>query len=218
VTYPNGVIGFAEGSFMNLGTSLGLYAAVTKEPSTELVSPDSERFYVGFHSFTRSKLHARFCIWAALEPRAAGQAFNVVNGDVESWRTLWPKLAKRFGLRVKPDQLAKPPGEEGAVMELAEKPPVADMAAELGLVGSRMVQQGKVEQRVDLMKWSKREDVRKAWEKVAEREGLSKDALEKATWGFLGFVLGRNYDLVIDMSKARTLGWTGWDLNLFFFM
>ena len=65
------------------------------------------------------------------------------------------------------------------------------------------------------MKWSKREDVRKAWEKVAEREGLSK-ALEKATWGFLGFVLGRNYNLVTDMSKARKLGWTGRVLIFFF--
>lgn len=52
--------------------------------------------------------------------------------------------------------------------------------------------------------------MRKAWEKVAEREGLSKDALEEATWGFLGFVLGRNYNLVTDMSKARKLGWTGY--------
>lgn len=60
------------------------------------------------------------------------------------------------------------------------------------------------------MKWCKREDVRKAWEKAAEREGLSKDALEKAAWGFLGFVLGRNYDLAIDMSKARRLVWTGY--------
>ena len=83
---------------MSLGTALGLYAAVT-----ELVFPGSERFHVGFDSFMCSKLHARFCVWAALEPRAAGQAFNVVNGDVESWQTLWPKLVKRFGLRVKLD-------------------------------------------------------------------------------------------------------------------
>ena len=102
-------------------------------------------------------------------------------------------------------------------MELAEKPPVADMAAGLGLVGSRMVEQRKAEQRVGLMKWSKREDVRKAWERVAEREGLSKDELAKATWGFLGFMLGRNYNLVTDMSKARKLGWTGWVLIFFRF-
>jgi hypothetical protein len=132
VTYPNDAIGFAGGNFMNLGTALGLYAAVAKELDTELVSPGSERFYVGFDSFTCSKLHARFCVWAALEPRAAGQAFNVANGDVESWQMLWPKLAKRFGLCVKPDQFAKPPGKDGAVIELVEKPPAAGMAGEFG--------------------------------------------------------------------------------------
>ena len=42
--------------------------------------------------------------------------------------------------------------------------------------------------------------------------------LEKATWGFLRFVLGRNYDLAIDMSKARKLGWSRWVLIFFFFM
>ena len=145
VAYPNDVIGFAEGNFMSLGTALGLYAAMTEELGTELVFPSSERFDVGFDSFTCSKLHARFCVWAALEPRAAGQAFNVVNGDVESLQTLWPKLAECFGLRVKPDQFAKLPGKDGAVMELVEKPPVADMAAESGLVGSRIMQQWKTE-------------------------------------------------------------------------
>ena len=70
---------------MNLGIALGLYAAMTKEFGTDFVFPGSERFYVGFDSFTCSKLHARFCVWAALEPCAAGQAFNVVNGDVEGW-------------------------------------------------------------------------------------------------------------------------------------
>ena len=44
---------------------------------------------------------------------------------------LWLELAKRFGLCVKPDQFAKPP--------------VADMAAELGLVGSRIVQREEAE-------------------------------------------------------------------------
>ena len=29
-------------------------------------------------------------------------------------------------------------------------------------------------------------------------------------WAFAGFVLGRNYDLVISMSKARAAGWTGY--------
>lgn len=58
--------------------------------------------------------------------------------------------------------------------------------------------------------WSQREDVKEAWAKLVERQGLEKDGLEKATWGFLGFVLGREYNLVISMSKARKLGWNGY--------
>jgi hypothetical protein len=61
-----------------------------------------------------------------------------------------------------------------------------------------------------LEKWSQRSDVVQAWERIAEKHGLQKDAFEKATWDFLGFVLGRKYDLVISMSKARKAGWTGY--------
>lgn len=39
---------------------------------------------------------------------------------------------------------------------------------------------------------------------------MEKDSFSNATWSFLDFVLGRNFDLVISMSKARKLGWTGY--------
>jgi len=95
-----------------------------------------------------------------------------------------------------------------SVMKLAEKPPIADMAAELGLEGN--TRQCEVQQKIDLLKWSQREDVQKAWDKLQAGHGLEKDAFEKATWGFLGFVLGRDYNIVISMSKARKLGGTGY--------
>jgi hypothetical protein len=41
-------------------------------------------------------------------------------------------------------------------------------------------------------------------------EALKKEAFEKATWDFLGFVLGRTYNVVSSMSKARNAGWTGY--------
>ena len=44
-----------------------------------------------------------------------------------------------------------------------------------------------------------------------KKKGLEKDGLEKATWDFLGFVLRRNYNLVIGMGKAREFGWTGYN-------
>ena len=242
VTYPNDVIGFAEGNFMNLASAIGLYATITKEMGQDLVFPGSPAFYTRFDTFTASKLHAQFVVWAAREPRAMNQAFNVVNGDVESWMNLWPKVAAYFGVKVKPDQFVdaasklygeaqhesgsvsklaewagvkskQPEGEakEGSsVMKLEPRPPIADSADKLGVQGLQITQQSQVEALVDLPTWSQREDVQAAWQKLAEREGLEKEAFDKATWTFLGFVLGRNYDVVSSMSKARAAGWTGY--------
>jgi nucleoside-diphosphate-sugar epimerase len=228
VTYPNDVIGFATGNFMNLALTLALYATVTKELGQDLVFPGSPDFYTKFDCFTSSKLHAQFCTWAALEPRAANQAFNVHNGDTESWQNLWPKVASHFGLKVKPDQFASAnagylgsaasklgissstTGYESTSAQLNPKPPISTLAPTLGLANHPLTEPSKVEQQIDLIKWSQRNDVKEAWARVAERDGLQQDVFEKATWGFLGFVLGRAFDLVIGMSKARKAGWTGY--------
>lgn len=208
VTYPNDVIGVAKGNFMNLATSLGLYCAISKELDGNLMFPGSKKFYTCFDSFTYSRLHAQFNLWAAMEPRCANQAFNVVNGDNESWQNMWPKLARRFHCHIPRNQFEVDVGKGAdSVTKLAEKPPIADHAAAIGLEGQ--TPQNVVEQKIDLIKWSQREDVKKAWEKLAQRDGLEKCSFEKATWGFLGFVLGRDYNVVISMSKARRLGWTG---------
>ena len=132
--------------------------------------------------------------------------FNAVNGDVQSWQTLWPRVARRFGCLIPADQFARPAPLPSS-FPLADRPPLFDYAATAGLAGR--VKQSVVELRVDLVKWSKQPEVRKAWEKVADRNGLDKTSFDKATWFFLGFVLGRPYDTVISMSKARKFGWTG---------
>ncbi|KAG8529157.1 uncharacterized protein KY384_005792 [Bacidia gigantensis] len=209
VTYPNDVIGVAKGNFMNIATSIGLYAAISKELDGNLVFPGSPTFYTMFDSFTYSPLHADFNIWSALEPNCGNQAFNIVNGDTESWQNLWPKIARRFGGHIPRNQFNIGLGEDpSSSVELAERPPIADVAAQIGLENN--VQRGRVEQKCDLIKWSQREDVQKAWERLQERDGLDKDAFAKATWGFLGFVLGRTFSAVISMSKARRYGWTGY--------
>jgi nucleoside-diphosphate-sugar epimerase len=211
VTYPNDVIGFAVGNFMNLSLAIALYTLVSKElsPNEGVTFPGSPTFYTKFDYFTASKLHAEFCAWAALEPRAANQAFNVVNGDAETWQNLWPRVAEYFGTKVKADQFAGV-SDESSSSELAPEPPISVLKEELGLVKTPCLAQSKVEQHVDLIKWSQREDVKEAWKKIAQREGLDEAVFEKSTWDFLGFVLGRSYDLVISMSKARECGWTGY--------
>ncbi|KAK3694203.1 hypothetical protein B0T22DRAFT_451911 [Podospora appendiculata] len=206
VTYPNDVIGFATGNFMNLVSGLGIYAAVSKEMGQDLVFPGSETFYTKFDSFTCSKLHAQFCEWAALEPKAANQAFNVVNGDVQSWQDMWPRVARRFGMKVKADQFV---GEsELADRTTLDTPPLSLVANEIGLEGK--VLPSRVEQRISLVKWSQADEVKQAWSRLAKREGLQEEAMEKATWAFLDFVLGRSFDIVISMSKSREMGWTGY--------
>lgn len=208
VTYPNDVIGFAKGNFMNLAEGLGIYAAVSKELGQNLTFPGSETFYNKFDCFTSSKLHAEFCEWAVLEPKAANQAFNVVNGDIQSWQDMWPRLARRFGMQIQPDQFLAQKSELANKTTLPTKPPISILAKDIGLEGR--IPPSELEQRISLAKWSQQDEVRKAWEKLAEREGLQKDALEKGTWAFVDFVLGRNYDIVASMSKARKLGWTGY--------
>lgn len=207
VTYPNDVIGVAKGNFMNMATSLALYAAISAELSGELEFPGSQTFYNRFDCYTSAKLHAEFNLWAAMEKACENEAFNVVNGDQETWANMWPKLARRYGAKV-PSRQFERPTPDGSARALAEKPPFEDGAAVTGMEG--IVQQGKVEQRIELVKWSQREEVKEAWERIAERQGLEKEGLEKATWGFLGFVLGRNFDIVISMSKARKAGWNGY--------
>lgn len=217
MTYPNDVIGIAKGNFMNLATAVGIYAAVTKELGRPLVFPGSPAFYTRFDCFTHAPLHARFNIWAALAPASAvgNQAFNVVNGDAESWQNMWPKLAAKFGINVpasmfSADQVDGKFGDDGLVMPLMKRPPFAEFAAGCGLEGSKQVAQSRVEGTIDLVKWSQRSEVKEAWTRLARRHELESGALEGATWGFLNFVLGRNFDLVISMSEARKAGWTGY--------
>jgi nucleoside-diphosphate-sugar epimerase len=37
-------------------------------------------------------------LWAAASPSARNQAFNISNGDVFTWESIWPALAKFFNL------------------------------------------------------------------------------------------------------------------------
>lgn len=204
---------------MNLATAIGLYAAITKELGQPFIFPGDPGFYTGLDCFTYSRLHAEFVLWAANEPKAGNQAFNVVNGDVESWQNLWPRLAHHFGLHIPADQFSSShtgAGEDhelGSVTQLIERPPLADSAREMGILGR--VPRGEIRAYIDLTKWSKKPEVKEAWERLAKREGLQQDAFDKATWAFLNFILGRNYDLVISMNKARKMGFQGfvdtWD-------
>ncbi|OAL50486.1 NAD dependent epimerase/dehydratase family protein [Pyrenochaeta sp. DS3sAY3a] len=208
VTYSNEVLGFTKGNFMNLASTIALYAAVHAELGDELPFPGPEIGYTAFDCFTSSKLHAQFCNWVVHEPQAGNQAFNTVNGDIESWQNLWPKFAQTFGVRVPSDQFSRT-ALDPSETPMGDQAPITFFAASIGLDGSR-IPPSKLRQRTDLKRWSQRSDVQNAWKSLVARFGLHEDALDKATWDFAAYTLGRDFGLVANMNKARALGWDGY--------
>ncbi|KAH9232667.1 hypothetical protein K456DRAFT_1763000 [Colletotrichum gloeosporioides 23] len=215
VTYPNEVIGFAKGNFMNFGTAVAIYAAVQRElGSNELVFPGAEDFYTRVTTFSDARLHGQFCRWAALAPEAANLSFNVVNGDAASWQDLWPRVARYFSLHVPADQFTRP-APAASERKLAARTPFSLSAEAIGVAtssvsGEQKQEQSHIRQRIDLVEWSRSGEVQEAWRRLAAREGLDGDALDRASWAFAGFAWGRDYDVVLSMSRARQLGWTGY--------
>ncbi|KAJ4318875.1 hypothetical protein N0V94_004205 [Neodidymelliopsis sp. IMI 364377] len=207
VTYSNEVLGYTKGNFMNLASTIALYAAVHTELGKELPFPGPEVGYTAFDCFTSSKLHAQFCDWAAFEPKAGNQAFNTVNGDIESWQNLWPKFAQYFGLKVPNNQFSRPAPDPSDVA-MGDRAPLDFVAKDIGLEGR--VKPNRLQQRQDLKRWSQKPEVQDAWKRLAARHGLDEDALDKATWDFGAYALGRDFGLVANMNKARALGWTGY--------
>ncbi|KIW14628.1 hypothetical protein PV08_07412 [Exophiala spinifera] len=213
VTFPQDVIGVAKGNFMNLATAIGLYASVMATlPRGELAFPGSKENYLAFNCWTSAKTHAEFCAWAALEPKAGDEAFNVINGDTESWQNLWPKMAGRYGAKVPANMFPgeKYDGFEATRQELPTPMPLAVYAEAIGLKDEFEGKHSVIHQQIDTTKWAQRPDVVEAWEKLRDRFGLQQDTWDKATWTFVTFLFGRNYSCVASMSKARKLGWTGY--------
>jgi nucleoside-diphosphate-sugar epimerase len=51
---------------------------------------------------TDAGLLAEAMVWAATDPAAANQAYNITNGDMFRWEEMWPKIADYFGVPVAP--------------------------------------------------------------------------------------------------------------------
>lgn len=101
---PQIVFGLAIGAAMILIPAIGAYGAVMREQGRPLgfpggaVSPILEA--------VDADLLAAAIAWAGGEARAgaaANQAFNVTNGDLFVWRSIWPAIADALGMEPGPD-------------------------------------------------------------------------------------------------------------------
>ncbi|MFA7437796.1 SDR family oxidoreductase [Castellaniella sp.] len=101
---PHAVCGFAHGNPMNLVIVLAVYASISRALGLPLRHPGSEASARSLYNVTDSGLLARASIWMATDERAANEAFNITNGDVFRWQSLWSDIAHDFGMDVAPPQ------------------------------------------------------------------------------------------------------------------
>lgn len=92
---PAIIFGESIGSPMNILTAFGVYAALLKEEGKPLHYPGGvETILVA----TDVDLLARAIAWAGGAENAGGEAFNITNGDVFVWSTIWPTIAETLGM------------------------------------------------------------------------------------------------------------------------
>ncbi len=92
---PTVVLGPSYGVAMNVLPVIGAFAAVARETGIPFGYP-------GHIPYPREavdvRLIAEAAAWAAVTPSAANQHFNLTNGEVFSWRDLWPRMARVLGV------------------------------------------------------------------------------------------------------------------------
>ena len=93
---PGIIFGFSPYSMMNLVGTLSVYAAICKHEGAVLRFPGCKAAWDGYSDCSDADLIAEHQIWAAVEPYAKNEAFNVSNGDVFKWKHFWKALAEQF--------------------------------------------------------------------------------------------------------------------------
>ncbi|MGH9094380.1 MAG: short-chain dehydrogenase, partial [Acidimicrobiales bacterium] len=98
---PQIVVGPNTGVVMNLPPVIGAYAAICKEEGRPFGFPGGVPWVL---EAVDCRLVAGAIRWAADASGAAGEHFNLTNGEVFSWRDLWPAFAEELGVEPGPDQ------------------------------------------------------------------------------------------------------------------
>ncbi|RFU33096.1 hypothetical protein B7463_g3232, partial [Scytalidium lignicola] len=105
VIRPQAIIGATQKpNGMNSALTLALYFLICKELGTKAPMPTNQIFWHGLDDLAYAPLIADLSIFASTTPGCANEAFNISNGDVFSWKQMWPRVAQYFGAEADPDQ------------------------------------------------------------------------------------------------------------------
>lgn len=97
---PPMVVGGAIGAAMNVAPVLGAYSAICREEGRPLGFPGGAPYV---WEALDSRVLAKAFVWAARSPQARNEIFNLSNGDVFDWRSVWPAIADALGVEVGED-------------------------------------------------------------------------------------------------------------------
>ncbi len=93
---PEAVCGFAVGNPMNILMVIAVYAAISKHLGQPLRFPGTLPAYNALYQVSDADILADATVWAGDTPGAAGEVFNITNGDYFRWCHLWPAFARFF--------------------------------------------------------------------------------------------------------------------------
>ncbi len=102
VLRPQLVTGETQGA-LNVLPAIGVYAAIRREKGEPFSFPGGPSFV---WEAADANLVGQVMVWAAQSPQAANEIFNVTNGDVFEWRSVWPAMAETLGVKLGSDEPA----------------------------------------------------------------------------------------------------------------
>ena len=99
---PQIVFGVAVGGALNPIAAIGAYGALMKEAGEPLhyTGGRADPIFEGVHA----DLIADSIVWATNSAKARGQVYNLTNGDVMTFRGVWPAIADELGMAVGEDR------------------------------------------------------------------------------------------------------------------
>lgn len=90
------IIGASSRSTYNALLTLAVYAAICKHEGLPFRYPGTRYTWDHFCDMSDARVLAEQQIWAAVSEKAKNQAFNCVNGDIFTWKSMWKVVCEVF--------------------------------------------------------------------------------------------------------------------------
>ena len=187
---------------MSAALTLAVYLLCCKEMGQTPVFPGNKFFYNAVDDCSYAPSLADMNVWAATSEHAKNEAFNHTNGDVYVWKHFWPKLARYFGVEVRPND---PELRMCSCLLLTVASFQISEAHEWKATGEDQ----KISHNVVLTEWAKGKEY--IWHRLTAKHGGNPSAFQWATWDFFDWAIGKAWYTFGTVSKARKFGWDRYD-------